>query len=72
MPIARRITRAGAAFVHCELPDATVARIPLWMTDAAVRSAMTEGSPQVPLDVLVDLRRLLATLGAADRHDAGR
>ncbi|MCK6590688.1 MAG: DUF5372 family protein [Polyangiaceae bacterium] len=62
--VVRYITRIGRDFVHCEMPDSTVARIPRWMTDATECSAMAMGTPQLSLDALVELRRLLDTIAA--------
>jgi hypothetical protein len=59
LEVVRRISRAGRAFIHCELPDATIGQIPLWMTDAAFCGAMTTGTPRASLGALADLRRLL-------------
>jgi len=59
LDVIRRVSRAGREFIHCELPDATIGQIPLWMTDASLCGAMTTGTPRASLGALADLRQLL-------------
>jgi hypothetical protein len=59
------IRRAGypdGEYLHCELPDGTIARIPVWMVDATVCSAHLIGQAEVSLAARKDLRQLLDAL----------
>jgi hypothetical protein len=66
------IRRAGSPdgeHVLCELADGTIARIPLWMIDAAVCAAHSLGTPE-PVAALKDLRQLLDDLDQPQGGDA--
>lgn len=41
------------------LPDGAVGAVPFWMTDASKCAGLSQGLPQLSLDALVELARLL-------------
>lgn len=62
LPVQYREQRRGEQVAICELPDGSHTVVPAWMLERAACAALTFGAPQVSLEALRDLRRLLDVL----------
>lgn len=62
LPVLYREQRRGEQVAICEFPDGSRAVVPAWMLERAACATLMSGAPQVSLEALRDLRRLLDAL----------
>ncbi len=65
VPLFRRVGRGPDALVHLDVPAGMSRECPAWMCEAAVCRAMRLGSPQLSVQGLMELRRVLSESAAA-------